>query len=292
MITHQKFRAGDVIIRENDPGSEAFTLEVGRVEVTKEIEGQRIQLAQLYPGETFGEMSMIDDKPRSATVTALEDTEVRVIPRDEFFEAFRTNPDVAAQVLRTLLERLREASATIALLQKEGSSGPTSAPPVTDLTVPEFLVRADTVVMNGVTPQTVKLLDNKPIPIEKFPFRIGRESTDPLVHNDLSLADTIPFQVSRHHVAIVNYEGHIGVMDRGSTLGGFVDGQPFGGPEGDPGPIFFAPEGGTLVLGTEQSPFKFRIVVGRERDVPRDWAPPSSKAQRSGFLTRLFHGRG
>jgi len=292
VITNQKFKAGDVIIRENDPGSEAYTLEVGRVEVTKEVEGNRVQLAQLYPGETFGEMSMIDDKPRSASVTALEDTEVRVIPRDEFFEAFRTNPDVAAQVLRTLMERLRDASATIALLQKEAKNAEPIASPSTALVVPDFLVRADTVVLNGVTPQTTQLLDNKPVSIEKFPFRIGRESTDPLVHNDLSLTDTIPFQVSRHHVAIVNYEGHIGVMDRGSTLGGFVDGQPFGGPEGDPGPIFFGPHGGTLVLGTEQSPFAFRLVVGRDRDIPADWTPPSSEAQRSSFLTRLFHGRG
>lgn len=292
MITNQKFKAGDLIIRENDPGSEAYTLEVGRVEVTKEVAGKRVQLAQLYPGETFGEMSMIDDKPRSASITALEDTEVRVIPRDEFFEAFRTNPDVAAQVLRTLMERLRDASATIALLQKEAKATAPLPTISTEVTVPDFLVRADTVVLNGATPQTAKLLADKPVPIDKFPFRIGRESTDPLVHNDMSLADSIPFQVSRHHVAIVNYEGHIGVMDRGSTLGGFVDGQPFGGPDGDPGPIFFAPTGGTLVLGTEQSPFKFRLVVGRDRDIPEDWSPPSSQAQRSSFLTRLFHGRG
>lgn len=291
MITHQKFKAGDVIIRENESGGEAYTLESGRVEVTKEIEGKKIHLAQLHPGETFGEMSMIDDKPRSATVTALEDIEVRVIPRDEFFEAFRTNPDVAAQVLRTLLERLRDTSATIALLQKEANAVLPVAPAAKDTSVPDFLVRADTVIMNGVTPQAAQLLENKPVPIDRFPFRIGRESTDPLVHNDLSLPDTIPFQISRHHVAIVNYEGHIGVMDRGSTLGGFVDGQPFGGPDGDPGPLFFGPNGGTLVLGTEQSPFKFRIVVGRERDVPTDWTPLSARARRS-FLTRLFHGKG
>jgi len=292
VITNQKFKAGDVIIRENDPGSEAYTLEVGRVEVTKEVAGKRVQLAQIYPGETFGEMSMIDDKPRSASVTALEDTEVRVIPRDEFFEAFRTNPDVAAQVLRTLMERLRDASATIVTLQKEAKAGVPLPSTSTEVAVPDFLVRADTVVLSGVTPQTAQILADKPAPIEKFPFRIGRESTDPLVHNDMSLADSIPFQISRHHVAIVNYEGHIGVMDRGSTLGGFVDGQAFGGPDGDPGPIFFGPTGGTLILGTEQSPFKFRLVVGRDRDIPEDWGPPSSQAQRSGLLTRLFHGRG
>jgi CRP-like cAMP-binding protein len=87
--------------------------------VTKNLQGKTVHLTYLYPGETFGEMSMIDDKPRSATVTAADDTEVRVIPRDQFLETLSGNPEVALKLLKTVFERLREASAMIAQLQKD-----------------------------------------------------------------------------------------------------------------------------------------------------------------------------
>jgi pSer/pThr/pTyr-binding forkhead associated (FHA) protein len=126
------------------------------------------------------------------------------------------------------------------------------------------------------------------LPIKKFPFRIGRESNDdPLAHNDLNIPDSVPFQVSRHHVTLVNHGGHIGVMDRGNTLGAIVDGQPLGGKHGDPSLVYLGVTGGTLILGTEESPFRFQLIVGRERDVPSDWQPPSPSEKRS-LLKKLF----
>lgn len=288
MVSNSVFKAGQVITRENEQGGTAYVIERGRVEVTKDAEGKEIHLAYLYPGETFGEMSLIDDKPRSATVTAVEDTEVRVIPREEFFTALSTDPGVSLQLLRMLFERLREASATIIQLKKEAPPLETS----TALQVPGFLVREEPVLLRAITPEATRLLPANPLPIEKFPFRIGRESEDPLVHNDLSFPDTVPYQLSRHHVAIVSYEGHIGVMDRGSTLGGFVNGQAFGGTEGEPGPIFFGPNGGTFILGTEQSPFRFHVMIGPDRKIPENWQPAANDPHESSFLTRLFHRRG
>ena len=212
MVTTAQYKSGEMIIRENDPGETAYVIESGRVEVTKVLKGKNIHLTYLYPGETFGEMSMIDDKPRSATVTAADDTEVRVIPRDQFLEALNSNPGVALKLLKTVFERLREASAMIAQLQKDDSTV-TSVP---ELELPDFLVRAGAVVLNGTTPQAAQALPKNPLPIKKFPFRIGRESNDPLAHNDLNIPDSVPFQVSRHHVTLVNHGGHIGVMDRGA----------------------------------------------------------------------------
>ncbi len=292
MITKCQYKAGEVIIRENEPGDVAYVIERGQVEVTKKADGKKVHLAHIYPGETFGEMSMIDDKPRSATVIAVEDTEVRVVPHDEFFESFKTNPDVALQLLKTLFERLREAGATIAQLQKQTEEETAEFATTMDPVVPEFLVRENNVLLNGVSPQAAKNLSTNPLPITKSPFRIGRASKDPLVSNDLSLDDSVPFQVSRHHIAIVDYEGHIGVMDRGSTMGGFVDGQPFGGLEGNPGPVFFERAGGNLVLGAEQSPFRFQVTIGTQRDVPSDWSSPTMQSEKSFSLARLFHRRG
>ena len=283
MITTAQYKSGEIIIRENDRGETAYIIDSGRVEVSKELRGKNIHLTYLYPGETFGEMSIIDDKPRSATVTAADDTEVRVIPRDQFLEMLTSNPEVALKLLKTVFERLREASAIIAQSQKDNTTGAMTP----EFVLPDFVVRQGVVVLQGITPRAAQALPENPLPIKKFPFRIGRESNDPLAHNDLSIPDSEPFQVSRHHVALVNEGGHIGVMDRGSTLGAIVDGQPLGGKHGDPGLVFLRATGGTLILGTEDSPFRFQLIVGSERDVPSDWHAPSPSQKRS-LLRNLF----
>ena len=92
MITQGWYRAGKVIVQENDFGETAYVIEQGQVEVSKALEGQNIHLAYLGTGETFGEMSMIDEKPRSATVTAVTETVVSEIQRDDFFDTFQTTP--------------------------------------------------------------------------------------------------------------------------------------------------------------------------------------------------------
>jgi hypothetical protein len=107
------YQAGEVILHENDGGESAYIIEQGRVEVTKELHGQNIHLAFLGVGEIFGEMSIIDDKPRSATVTAIEKTVVREIHREEFFHSLQTNPNMALHLLRLLFARLRDAHISI-----------------------------------------------------------------------------------------------------------------------------------------------------------------------------------
>jgi CRP/FNR family cyclic AMP-dependent transcriptional regulator len=266
VVTTAQYKSGEIIIRENDQGESAYVINSGRVEVTKYLRGKNIHLTYLYPGETFGEMSMIDDKPRSATVTAADDTEVGVIQRDQFLETLNSNPEVALKLLKTVFERFREASAMIAQLQKDD----TTVTSVAELEPLDFLIRAGAVVLAGATPKAAQALPQNPLPIKRFPFRIGRKSNDPLAHNDLYIPDSAPFRVSRHHVALVKHGGHIGVMDRGSTLGAIVDGQPLGGKHGNPGPVLLGATGGTLILGTEESPFRFQLVVGRERDVRSD----------------------
>ena len=101
--------------------------------------------------------------------------------------------------------------------------------------------------------------------IDKVPFRIGRESHNPLVHNDLELRDDMPWQISRHHVAFVVSDGKVGVVDRGSKLGTAVDGRRLGGRAGEPGPLFFSSSEGTLLLGNEKSPYEFRVTIEASR---------------------------
>lgn len=258
MITVRYYEPGEVIFHENDRGDAAYIIERGRVAVTKLLNGRPVTLATLSAGEPFGEMSMIDDKPRSATVTAIETTSVREIPREGFFRSLQTNPEVALSLLKVLFERLRETDATIVELRQviEGLGGSAAQPEVQIAVTDEAVV-----ILEGLTPQAEKALPVTPFPIDKFPFRIGRATQDPLVHNDLMLTDVLPPQLSRHHVAIINYAGNIGVADRGSYLGALVDNRRLGGLDGSPGPLFFSGSEGLLVLGEDTSPFRFKVVL-------------------------------
>src|SRR5215475_9711039 len=113
VITLSRYEAGKVIVQENDFGETAYVIEQGQVEVSKELNGQNVHLAYLGAGETLGEMSMIDEKPRSATVTAVTEALVSEIRRDDFFNSFQTDPNVALELLKVVFERLREADARI-----------------------------------------------------------------------------------------------------------------------------------------------------------------------------------
>ena len=255
MILLSRYEAGEVIIQENDLGETAYVITQGQVEVSKEKDGHKIHLAYLGAGEIFGEMSMMDEKPRSATVTAVTETLVSEIRRDDFFNSFQTDPKVALQLLKVLFERLREADARILELQKadpQDALVPQVLPPVPAWEQP-------TITLEGITPRAAAALPITPFQITRFPFRIGRESPDPLVFNDLMLPDSVPLQISRHHLAFITEEERVGIVDRGSTLGSWVDGRQIGGQSGLSGPLFFTGREGLLVLGHRDSPFKYRV---------------------------------
>ena len=259
MISTRQFEAGDIIFRENDIGETAYVIQQGRVEVLKNLNGKDVHLAYIGAGEPFGEMSMIDEKPRSATVLAVEKTIARELHRDDFVQNLQEHPDVTMSLLKVLFERLREADATILQLHK---SHPELAPPQparngngTGAVRPEIVV-----FLEGLTTQAIHALPTSPFRITKFPFRIGRQRPDALANNDLSIPAGRPWQVSRSHLSFIEYEGRIGISDRGSTLGSFLDGQQVGGPAGSSGPVFLAKES-LLVLGEYHSAFKFKVTV-------------------------------
>jgi CRP-like cAMP-binding protein len=88
--THRlTFAAGQQLFREGEVGDVAYIIESGKVHVTRESRGQSLHIATVCAGELVGEMALIDDAPRSATVTAVEDSEVFVIDRDLLRERLR-----------------------------------------------------------------------------------------------------------------------------------------------------------------------------------------------------------
>jgi CRP-like cAMP-binding protein len=258
MIRTRQFKAGEVIFLENDIGETAYVIEQGRVEVLKNVDGKNIHLAYIGAGEPFGEMSMIDEKPRSATIVALEPTSALELHRDDFVRNLQMEPEITIRLLKVLFERLREADATIVQLYGSHPELAPSQPAQVQNGAPGQ--SGVVVCLEGLTPQASNLLPAEPFRITKFPFRIGRQSADPLVENDLSIPDPPPMQISRHHLAIIQDGKRIGILDRGSRLGSLVDGKPVGGQRGAPRTVFLTETESLLVLGTQASNFKFKVT--------------------------------
>ena len=96
---------GKVIVRQGDPGRECFVIRDGKARVAIRGKGSAV----LGPGSFFGEMSLLDQGPRSATVTAATDMHLLVLGSREFSSLVEEVPTVAVRMMRGLAERLREA---------------------------------------------------------------------------------------------------------------------------------------------------------------------------------------
>jgi len=108
-ITSKKFAAGEEFFGNGDSGRHAYFIEDGSVDVSILKDGKSIVIAELGVGEIFGEMSMIDDAPRSATVTAKTHTEVIQIQRSRFIQPLQSKDPMMDLLLRIVLARFRDA---------------------------------------------------------------------------------------------------------------------------------------------------------------------------------------
>jgi EAL domain-containing protein (putative c-di-GMP-specific phosphodiesterase class I) len=108
-ICSRSYSAGEKIFRIGDRGRNAYVIERGLVQISDDRDGAETVMATLGPGDVFGEMSMIDDAPRSATATASEDTELIVIRRSRFSRPLQSADPMMTLILRVVLARLREA---------------------------------------------------------------------------------------------------------------------------------------------------------------------------------------
>jgi CRP/FNR family transcriptional regulator, cyclic AMP receptor protein len=224
-------KSGEVIFHEGDESTEAYWITSGRVEITIRSGGVGLSVARLGPGEIIGEMGLIDNKPRSATATALGPTELEVITEEEFEKDVLQQPARLRTYLGTLFERLR---ATDILVEMERARHPASAIPVVPSTLPpasngesgpEPVITLTSVAPNPVTEAVITAN------VDRFPFRIGRagDKWSPFFQNELAIDDEKPLQISRQHASIDNGGGgKCFVSDRGSRMGTVVNGVQLG----------------------------------------------------------------
>jgi serine/threonine-protein kinase len=101
------YETGHVVVREGEPGNEAFVIVSGRCAVTAMSEGKPVVLRELGPGDVFGETAVFSDEPRSATVEAVDKLVVRVMTRETLSETLGLQT-WAGEFVRTLADRFRE----------------------------------------------------------------------------------------------------------------------------------------------------------------------------------------
>ncbi len=111
LVTWREVPKKEMVLFKGSEGDHLLFLLEGRLQVVDVTEGGReIGLNLLLPGDYFGELSIIDDGPRSASVVAVERSVIALLPRLQAWELFRRNPLVAERVLLGLAQKLRSAT--------------------------------------------------------------------------------------------------------------------------------------------------------------------------------------
>lgn len=110
------YPAGTVLFREGDLGSEMYVIQSGEVEISRRV-GDRHQVLALLPaGEFFGEMAVVNDRPRSATAVVRKAAHLLVIDARTFEAMLRARGEIAVRMIKTMASRLERANGQIELL--------------------------------------------------------------------------------------------------------------------------------------------------------------------------------
>lgn len=120
----KKFGEDEVFFNYGDPGHEMFIILKGRVGVyITSFDGFPTKVAELATGDFFGEMSLLESMPRSATISALEETVVLVINDSNFEQVVAQQPNLALRIMKGMSNRLRQQNEEMSLLKKGTKPG-------------------------------------------------------------------------------------------------------------------------------------------------------------------------
>jgi CRP/FNR family cyclic AMP-dependent transcriptional regulator len=124
VASKQKYHKDNLILLEEEVGSTMFIILNGRVKISRiSDDGREVILSILSDGDFFGEMSLLDGHTRSANVTAIEESELLVIRREEFLQMLRDFPQIAINLLKELAQRIRKSDEHIKSLSLQDATG-------------------------------------------------------------------------------------------------------------------------------------------------------------------------
>ena len=124
----RSYAAGQVIFREGDAGDTCYVLRTGSARVTRShSDGRLITLAELRPGDIFGELAMFGGETRSATVEAIEETTAVALLAGDLRRLLREHPDIALKMLSAMADRVRAGNDRLSRQSFQGVAGRVSA---------------------------------------------------------------------------------------------------------------------------------------------------------------------
>lgn len=122
--TKKLYKKNDVVLMEEEAGTALFVIIKGKVKVARSsTDGREVILTILSESDFFGEMAILDGLTRSATVTAIEESELFLIQRNDFLNLLREYPEISISLLQELTKRLRSADAKIKALSLKDAEG-------------------------------------------------------------------------------------------------------------------------------------------------------------------------
>lgn|SRR5690606_2874775 len=225
MYLLKRFKPGDILFRQGDPSDHVVLVRSGRADVLREVGDDCILLGTAKEGEFLGEMGVLDERPRSATVRAASTLEVELISRQGFLERVSADPQLAQKLLVRMSARLRDVEDMLAKLHAASAGdkerGRTAAQPA-----------APVIRFEAATYAAMLYIGSEPIQITALPYVVGRGSEigePPMPAGpDLEIPDPRPYRLSRHHFCIASEDGAVQVRDLNSELGTIVNEVPLG----------------------------------------------------------------
>jgi len=120
----QKYHKDNIILIEEEVGTTMFIIIYGKVKISRiSDDGREVILSILSEGDFFGEMSLLDGQTRSANVTALDNSELLMLRREEFLQMLYDYPQIAINLLKELAQRIRKSDEQIKSLSLQDATG-------------------------------------------------------------------------------------------------------------------------------------------------------------------------
>jgi len=292
--THtREFGRDSIIYAEGEPPKSAFQIIRGNVELSINKGGRKVVIGTLGPKDFFGEMSLLQHRPREITVRTLSEVDVKIFDEDNFTDYLANEPGALLKYLNSVYERVRATSdrlrseigrnenelhtashledATPSLKTAQtkayGFNG-ADASAVASPTIEAPQTSVDLKLKVTIHPNSEETLRQELLQsqaLEVFPFRIGRQADPALsapqgASNEMNISDTPPYRVSRHHCAIEVVDGACFVRDCNSQLGTIVNGLTIG-ESARSMEARLKPGLNYLVLGDAESPYRFKVEL-------------------------------
>lgn len=264
-MTEVRYQSGETVFTEDDASDYVLRIISGEVEVVKGVGDLSVVLGHLRAGEFVGEMGVLEDRPRSATVRASSDLVAEQMDRESFLQLISGHGQTAFNLMVRLSERL--AATDRAYAEAVAATADTS----TRFRMPDRApagLPADwgTITVFAGADSLAEALPDDGREIAELPFAVGRyaESDEPTPSGRVQLfvRDAEPYRLSRLHFWLEHGREGFRVRDLGSTLGTQVNGASIGHHfASDNAPLQDGEN--TLVAGGVGSPYVFRVVVSK-----------------------------